>query len=63
MIINLLILYKYIEYKKLSHHPYKNLEYELLKLKFHSTSNQKLKNCLTFKTKSQICNYIFYLSK
>jgi hypothetical protein len=46
--INFLISYKYIEYQKLFHHPYRILEYELLKLKFHSTSNQKLKNHLTF---------------
>jgi hypothetical protein len=48
MIINLLISYKYIEYQKLCHHPYRNSEYELLKLKFNSTSNQKLRNHLTF---------------
>jgi hypothetical protein len=63
MIINLLISYKYIEYQKLLCHPYRNLEYELLKLKFHSTGNPKLKNRLTFKTNNQICNYIRYLSK
>jgi len=34
--------HKYIEYQKLFRHPYKNLEYEPLKLKFHSTSNQKI---------------------
>ncbi len=48
MIINLLISYKYIEYQKLSCHSYENSEYELLKLKFHSTNNQKLRNRLTF---------------
>jgi hypothetical protein len=51
MMINLLISYKFIEYQKLSRHPYRNLEYELSKLKFRLTSNQKLRNRLTFKTK------------
>jgi hypothetical protein len=55
--------HKYIEYQKIFCHPYKNLEYEPLKQKFHSTSNQKLRNCLTLKTKSQICNYSLYFSK
>ncbi len=62
-LINLLISYKYTEYQKLPRHPYRNSKYELLKLKCHSTSNKKLKNRLTFKTNSQICNYILYLFK
>jgi len=48
MIINLLISYKCIDYQKIFRDPYKNSEYELLNLKFHSTSNQKLGNRLTF---------------
>jgi hypothetical protein len=39
MFINLLISYKY-KYKKLHHYPYRNLEYESLKLKFNSTTLQ-----------------------
>jgi hypothetical protein len=38
-----IISYKYIEYKTLCHHLYKNSKYELLKLKFNSINNQKLK--------------------
>jgi len=47
MIINLLISYKY-KYQKLCCHTYRNLEYELLKLKFNSTNSPKLRNHLTF---------------
>jgi len=54
IIINLLISYIYIEYQKLRCHPYRNLEYQLLKLKFNFTNNQKLKNCLTFDQKSNM---------
>jgi hypothetical protein len=48
MIINLLISYKCIDYQKIFRDPYNNSEYELLNLKFHSTSNQKSGNRLTF---------------
>ncbi len=55
MFINLLISYKY-KYKKLQHCPFKNSEYELLKLKFNSTTLQAIQIKETSKLLNQESN-------